>query len=70
MTWENRGKEGWHLDHIVPCAYFDLSDLSQQKICFHYTNIQPLWATTEVAIKYGENKNYIGNLEKQHKIID
>jgi hypothetical protein len=43
MTWENYGP-GWHVDHIRPCASFDLSDPSQQKLCFHFTNLQPLWA--------------------------
>lgn len=42
MTWENYGD--WHVDHIVPCAGFDLTSLVEQKRCFHYTNLQPLWA--------------------------
>ncbi len=43
MTWENHGFKGWHIDHIIPCSAFDLTDLDQQKICFHYSNLQPLW---------------------------
>jgi hypothetical protein len=42
MSWENYGR--WHIDHIKPCCSFDLTDIEQQKICFHYTNLQPLWA--------------------------
>lgn len=42
MTWENHGE--WHIDHIRPCKSFDLSDPSQQRECFHYSNLQPLWA--------------------------
>ncbi len=45
MTWDNHGAgEGkWHIDHRIPCSAFDLTDLTQQKRCFHYTNLQPLW---------------------------
>jgi hypothetical protein len=44
MTWENYGYRGWHVDHIRPCSNFDLSDPEQQRQCFHFTNLQPLWA--------------------------
>ena len=43
MTWKNYGKGGWELDHIIPIAYFDLSDPEQQKLCWNYRNLQPLW---------------------------
>lgn len=43
MTWDNHGQFGWHIDHIKPCSAFDLTDPEQQKQCFHYTNLQPLW---------------------------
>ena len=42
MSWDNYGE--WHIDHIKPCSSFDLTKPEQQKICFHYTNLQPLWA--------------------------
>lgn len=44
MSWENHGLHGWHIDHIRPCASFDLTDPAQQRACFHWTNLQPLWA--------------------------
>lgn len=43
MTWDNYGSK-WHVDHIKPCAAFDLSDEKQQQACFHYTNLRPLRA--------------------------
>jgi len=43
MTWDNHGFYGWHVDHVIPCAVFDLADPKQQKKCFNYKNLQPLW---------------------------
>ncbi len=44
MNWDNYGIYGWHIDHKKPCAKFDLSKPSEQYKCFHYSNLQPLWA--------------------------
>ena len=45
MTWDNwgRGLGKWNIDHKLPCCSFNLLDPQQQKICFNYKNLQPLW---------------------------
>ena len=42
MSWRNYGD--WHIDHIMPCAIFDLSRPEHQRRCFHFSNMQPMWA--------------------------
>jgi len=46
MTWNNhgtgyngKGMKEWHIDHIIPCDKFDLSDPKQQEECFNYKNL-------------------------------
>ena len=43
MSWDNHGE--WHIDHIIPCAFFDLTKPIHQKVCFNYQNLQPMWAS-------------------------
>lgn len=43
MTWDNYGKFGWHLDHIIPISKFDLTKEEERVVACHFTNIQPLW---------------------------
>jgi hypothetical protein len=47
MTWANYGE--WHVDHIRPCASFDLSDPEQFAACFNWSNLQPLWAAENLS---------------------
>jgi hypothetical protein len=45
MSWENYGhSDGWQVDHIRPCASFDLTDPQQQAECFSFRNLQPMWS--------------------------
>ena len=53
MSWENYHL--WHIDHIIPCSFFDLTDPVQQKKCFNYKNLQPLWANENLS-KGGTNR--------------
>jgi len=46
MTWANHGQ--WHIDHIIPCAQFDLTDPDTRRRCFHFSNLQPLWAVENI----------------------
>ena len=56
MSWEKYMEGGIHIDHIKPCISFDLTKEEEQRKCFHYTNLQPLWA--------------IDNLKKGTKIYE
>ena len=47
MTWKNHGTV-WHVDHIIPCCKFDLTDPIQQARCFNYLNLQPLCARENI----------------------
>lgn len=44
MSWDNYGRNGWHVDHIKPLSSFDLLESEQQFKACHYSNLQPLWA--------------------------
>lgn len=46
MSWDNYGR--WHVDHIKPCAKFDLTDPVQFSECWALSNLQPLWAEDNI----------------------
>ena len=43
MSWNNYGE--WHIDHVKPCAAFDLSNPLQQRAAFNFINLRPLWGS-------------------------
>lgn len=66
MNWDNYGnKENhWSLDHLLPCELFDLVDENQQKICFHYTNMAPVWH-----IKNIQKSDILPEINKQARLL-
>jgi hypothetical protein len=56
----------WHLDHVIPCAKFDLSKDDEIKKCFHWTNLQPLEATRNVS--KGNKTNLMEQVLQELKI--
>ena len=67
MNWNNHGKI-WEIDHVKSCSKFDLNDPDQQKQCFHYSNTQPLFKTTKIALECGYIEE--GNRNKLNKYND
>jgi hypothetical protein len=64
MSWDNRNE--WHIDHIIPVAS---AKTEEELIKLNkFSNLQPLWATTKIAIEHGEPATYIGNIEKSDNI--
>ena len=60
MSWDNYAITTWHIDHIRPCASFDLTNPEQQKECFHYSNLRPLWSNNNYfkSSKFEGKKHY------------
>lgn len=45
MSWDNYGKGGWHLDHIIPIDLWKFNTYKDNefKQCWALCNLQPLW---------------------------
>lgn len=63
-TFANYGSV-WHLDHIKPCASFNLLDHNEQKQCFHWSNYRPLDKIEN--IQKGDKID--DEIMRQHKVI-
>jgi hypothetical protein len=48
MKWDNYGRV-WHIDHVMPCCAFDLTRPEQVRVCFHFTNLQPMFARANLS---------------------
>jgi hypothetical protein len=44
MKWDNLGSY-WQIDHILPIHGFDFAKETDIRVCFHWTNLQPLTGT-------------------------
>jgi hypothetical protein len=42
MTMDNYGKE-WHIDHVKPCASYDLTNEKELGECMNWKNLRPCW---------------------------
>lgn len=41
LSWENYTE--WHIDHVIPCESFDLSNKEEQSKCFIWSNLRPCY---------------------------
>jgi tRNA-binding EMAP/Myf-like protein len=48
MCWQAFMNGEIHIDHIIPQAAFDLSDLDETRKCWAMSNLQPLWAADNI----------------------
>ena len=47
MSWENQGE--WHIDHFKAQSRFDPTIEEEAYMCWHYTNLQPMWASENIS---------------------
>jgi hypothetical protein len=64
MSWDNYGT-AWHVDHIRPCASFDVSIKADRLAMNHYTNLQPMWAKTNIK----KSDSWDGQYEFTHELL-
>jgi hypothetical protein len=49
MTWQNHARDGWHIDHITPLEFYDLTKPEERAQAFHWSNVQPLWSMENIS---------------------
>lgn len=58
ISWDNYGIY-WHLDHVVPIAFFELTNEDERYMCFNWLNIRPLEKTRNISKSDNIVKDYI-----------
>lgn len=50
MSWDNYGRNGWHIDHKIPISAFNFQtpeDIDFKR-CWALSNLQPMWAIDNI----------------------
>ena len=68
MTFENYGKY-WQVDHVIPCAKFNLTNDDEIAHCFRWTNLQPLTIKENLSKHDNINSEEIINHYKKVKLF-
>ena len=50
MSHENYGTV-WHIDHVKPCALFDLNNEKEREACYHFSNLAPCFSFDNISKK-------------------
>jgi hypothetical protein len=62
MNWENYG-DYWHIDHVIPVELFDLTDETEKRICWNWTNLAPLEKSTNCSKKSSIDKSQVESIK-------
>lgn len=62
MGFDNYGCQ-WHIDHVKPCAAFNLLLSDDIEKCMHWTNLRPCWKTENLQ----KSSKLIPDLIEKHK---
>ena len=66
MTLENYGSE-WHIDHVKPCASFNLTNENEIIECMGWKILRPCWKIENLK---KSNKICIETIEKHKNIVE
>ena len=64
MSWDNYGRNGWHIDHKTPLSWFNFSAPEDRgfKKCWALENLQPMWAIENIK----KGNHYMGEYKGEN----